>query len=1573
MPRCPRLIAGLLATVVALSACKNDPTPPGPGGTPPTLSEASLPETTVGVSYSATVGASGGTTPYSFSAQGLPPGLALSESGALSGSATTAGDFQVQVTVKGADGKESSKAFPLKVYSGISFPQSALPGAIVTQPYTATVELAGGKAPITLKLTASDLPSTVSLDANSHQLSGTFPALGAFAFTLEATDAHGAKATRSYAIDVTERLHIITVVYPEGYTGEAYSQPSAALGGKAPLTFFLASGALPPGLELSAATGEISGTPTQAGTFPFILGVRDALGREYTTALSITLYAPPALSAAPVLPSAYIGQPYTASVSATGGKGTLSIVLTSDTLPSGLQFFDDGSVRGTVNAAIAHGSRSTFTVEATDQNQRFVSKAFELSVFKLPELLPTTLTPATEGVSYRRSEEAPERLLAQFGQGTLTFAATGLPPGLALDASTGTLSGTPAQGSAGSYSITFSVTDAGNQRVSRTLTLEVLKPRPVSFGGAVGLAPAGSSITTTLTVFVTSGFAPLPNVGVRLRKNGQEYDPPKEALTDAEGKVVFARLDLNGTTDTVDITANGQDLVNTTFTQVNSSLFTLRMYSAPVLGSRASSSGAYDPASGRFLVFGGYDSASTVSLFYNTCFNDLVESVDVAQKRFRSLVPGGRTTSPSPRYETPMAVANGTAVLFGGRECIGTGDSLGDTWEFDLTSQAWTRIQPASQPRPRRGAAMVREPSGDSVLMVGGFRNPLYTNEVWRYTPATDTWTPLSPAPVSRAWMASAVNTGTGELWFCGGRGSATVSECMAFNPSTGAWSTKPPLPSARSEFAMAYDATRGNLYAFGGRAADVNTQFGDLLVLRPNATAWESVIPPGAVPQARSGHVMYFDTARGELVLGLGISRPNGRVIRLGDMWTYDGTAWTERGTPAPTPVSYTVRGQLTGGPGNGTAQVRLVTTSGASFLVAAPLDSQGRGTYAVPGVPPGEAVFMTVSGEDPALAYPNTLWTYADRELPALTADALVDFSLPPGPAVLLHATGELVLPASWRGQTAFNSFDAELEAPGFPTVPNSLSNTAQNSRFFDVVFTASSAPRAQRMRTYASSELACEDYTLFPRVADGSQTFSLGSSVTGISLGQRECIPHGPAGVGPARVRFSSFGSVQQLTVGDLDGDTFPDLVFPNSGSFDVDVLWGTPSLTAAFPDGICCGLSGPYAVALGDFNRDGRMDLAATEPGSNQVKVQLALAIAPRAFAEPTGYAVGTTPQGLATADVNGDGFLDLLVANQGSNTVSMLLGQSNGTFSPAQTVALAGTAPKAVRVAHLDGDNKPDLVVVVAEGLSVTLDGTTQGPFGASTLVSAGAQPSAVAVGLLNGDTLPDLAVANEGGNTVSLLFGAGGGTFASPVNLSVGTGPTALALAELTGDAHLDLAVVSPSDAEVTLLQGASNGTFTAHSKVSVAGAPRDLVAEDLNGDGLNDLAVASPTANSVYLLPGRRPLRGTPGPSFTFTAPANSGFVWVMHGTLGGRRYWDYHAPIQPGGVAYTLPKTSTLAPSSTPVEPPSGQVTLSWTPYVRQWEPDSPRRFNPRQFSLANLGQDSDTQPGALLHLWP
>src|SRR2546422_886081 len=154
-----------------------------------------------------------------------------------------------------------------------------------------------------------------------------------------------------------------------------------------------------------------------------------------------------------------------------------------------------------------------------------------------------------------------------------------------------------------------------------------------------------------------------------------------------------------------------------------------------------------------------------------------------------------------------------------------------------------------------------------------------------------------------------------------------------------------------------------------------------------------------------------------------------------------------------------------------------------------------------------------------------------------------------------------------------------------------------------------------------------------------------------------------------------------------------------------------------------------------------------------------------------FIAPGDFPVGTHPQSVAVGDFNGDGRPDLAVANFGSNTVSVLLGIGDGSFQPARTFA-AGTSPLSVAVGDFNGDGRPDLAVANFGSNTVSvLLGIGDGTFQPALTFAAGTQPVFVAVGDLNGDGRPDLAVANTGSDNVSVLLGIGDGTFQPALTL----------------------------------------------------------------------------------------------------------------------------------------------------------------------------------------------------------
>jgi hypothetical protein len=233
-----------------------------------------------------------------------------------------------------------------------------------------------------------------------------------------------------------------------------------------------------------------------------------------------------------------------------------------------------------------------------------------------------------------------------------------------------------------------------------------------------------------------------------------------------------------------------------------------------------------------------------------------------------------------------------------------------------------------------------------------------------------------------------------------------------------------------------------------------------------------------------------------------------------------------------------------------------------------------------------------------------------------------------------------------------------------------------------------------------------------------------------------------------------------------------------------------------------------------------------------------------------FSGPANYPVETAPFPVAVSDFNGDGKQDLVVLNRGSGTVSVLLGNGDGTFQRALNFA-AGSTPMFVAVGDFDGDGKPDLAVAGGSANMVSIlmgngDGTFQLPVQHNTAISA----DYVAVADFNNDKKADLLVSAAG--IISVLLGNGDGTFQAPV---VTTNPSTtpyVAIADFNGDGKLDVAmgdaIVSrfTTNGHVIILLGNGDGTFRSPVTSPVSFNPVYLTTRDFNEDGKADLAVVA-------------------------------------------------------------------------------------------------------------------------------
>jgi hypothetical protein len=315
----------------------------------------------------------------------------------------------------------------------------------------------------------------------------------------------------------------------------------------------------------------------------------------------------------------------------------------------------------------------------------------------------------------------------------------------------------------------------------------------------------------------------------------------------------------------------------------------------------------------------------------------------------------------------------------------------------------------------------------------------------------------------------------------------------------------------------------------------------------------------------------------------------------------------------------------------------------------------------------------------------------------------------------------------------------------------------------------------------------------------------------------------------------------------------------LLGKGNGTFNIQSVNGVYRVGSA-PNSVAASVAA--FVAAFDLNGDGYLDLATANQKDNSVSVLLGKGNG--TFNAKQDYAVDIDPNSVAVSDLNGDGHFDLATANWNwdvfdNGSLSILLGKGDGTFQTKQDFSISApsslSALSSVVASDLNGDGRPDLITgdIINGSLSVLL-GNGDGTFQAKQDYYYVGSDS-VAVSDLNGDGHPDL-VTNR-----SLLLGNGDGTFQTKQDYAVGSHPIWAAVSDLNGDSYLDLATVNRNqigyDSSVSVLLGNGDGTFQTKQDYAVDGVPNWVAASDLNGDGHLDLALANRSSNSVSVLLG--------------------------------------------------------------------------------------------------------------------
>jgi len=236
----------------------------------------------------------------------------------------------------------------------------------------------------------------------------------------------------------------------------------------------------------------------------------------------------------------------------------------------------------------------------------------------------------------------------------------------------------------------------------------------------------------------------------------------------------------------------------------------------------------------------------------------------------------------------------------------------------------------------------------------------------------------------------------------------------------------------------------------------------------------------------------------------------------------------------------------------------------------------------------------------------------------------------------------------------------------------------------------------------------------------------------TVTRLFAGSLTLADHPASGVNPAGI-----------ATGDFNGDGRTDMAVANEIGPNISIFLGAGGGSFQAPV-LYTGVSQPDAIVVGDFNGDGKQNLAVANASANSVTIFLGNG---NGTFQISSAAVGYVPYGIAAGDFNGDGLIDLVTSNEGSGSVSVLLGNGDGTFQTATTVTLGGNTPQSI------------------------------------------------VVGDFNGDGISDVAVCLFDQNTVEVLLGKSGSGLQAPLPYGVGTNPKGLAVADLNGDGKADLVV----------------------------------------------------------------------------------------------------------------------------------------------------------------------------------
>lgn len=335
-------------------------------------------------------------------------------------------------------------------------------------------------------------------------------------------------------------------------------------------------------------------------------------------------------------------------------------------------------------------------------------------------------------------------------------------------------------------------------------------------------------------------------------------------------------------------------------------------------------------------------------------------------------------------------------------------------------------------------------------------------------------------------------------------------------------------------------------------------------------------------------------------------------------------------------------------------------------------------------------------------------------------------------------------------------------------------------------------------------------------------------------------------------------------EAVATGLVNGDAFPDVITANRGANTL-TLWisddgdGFEARQRLLTNG-----TEPRALALADLDGDGDLDIVSANSGSDNVSVFLGAGNGTFATAVVLPLAAGAEPRDVAVIDVNEDGEADIVTADSGLDTISMLIADGAGGFAAAETMA-TGAGPRALLVAEVNGDSRPDLLTADRDSNALSLFvNIADGTFQTRETIPTGSNPRMILGDDLDNDGRIDLIVSNPGSSNLGIHLGAGGGDFEGVVFVPVAGSPTRIVLGEYTGDDTDDILAIlfddtddTQSSGRIQCLAGDGRGDFEPFDMYFAGAGVIALAPADFDRDGTPDLAACNLAEDDLLVIAG--------------------------------------------------------------------------------------------------------------------